>query len=74
MTAEELITHFNRVYGMSNPWPTTYEVDPITYAHCCQKIFDHIKPTKDVMGGTLIQLGPNKGLMFKNVELILQRR
>jgi len=78
MTAEELKLHFNRVFGL-NEWPKTYEVDAITYANCCQIIFNWKAKNEEVMAVTsrfniyTISLGnETNGLMFKNVELILK--
>lgn len=81
MTANELRSHFNRVFGIEKEWPKTYEVDAVTYAHCCQSLFDYIVENSDDIifvstttreYGIRIWLGKNKGLMFKNVELILK--
>ena len=81
MTADELIAHFNRIYGL-NKRPQTYEVDANTYAHCCQAVFDHLIASSGTnyinvyLGpnkGINVYLGPNNGLMFKGVELILQK-
>lgn len=77
MTAEELIEHFNKVYDL-NPWPKIYNVDHITYANCCQYVFNNAQLVDD--GGIeevryniyWLAIGPNNGLMFKNVELILR--
>ena len=79
MNAQELIQHLNRVFGMEKAWPKTYEVDPATYGECCQTIFSHetteaVWETPLHTQGLVITVGPNKGLMFKGVELILQRR
>lgn len=69
MTAEELIHKFN-----TEKWefPSVYYVDPVTYANCCQFIFNKAN-TPDINLGVfhVIALGPNKGLIFKNVELML---
>lgn len=75
MTAPELISHFNRIFGL-NGWPKTYEVDAETYANCCQYLFDNDKynwALGDKFQQKIIALGLIKnGLMFKGVELILQ--
>lgn len=80
MTADELRKYFIETYGISIAWPKTFEVDHETYANCCQEIFNNfdfkdwsnMTGIKDVMFYT-IALGPNRGLMFKNVELILKK-
>lgn len=85
MTSNELIAHFNRVYGIEKEWPKTYEVDAHTYANCCQAAFEwSIDESRDVIFYTntitqktshisfRLDVGPNKGLMFKGVELILK--
>lgn len=77
MTADELISTLNRIFGTER-WPKTFEVDSDTYGHCCQRIFDSythsnvvtVRPGIGIYYG--IWLGPNKGLMFKNIELILK--
>lgn len=79
MTAEELHSHFNRVYGMEYQWPKTYEVDAVTYGNCCQYIFnwanehnfiDSIGPDYKRLNIAMGKVA--NGLMFKNVELILK--
>ena len=79
MFAHELKRYFNDTYGLDNPWPSTFGVDAETYGHCCQEVFNYLREYDNV--GILsngvkvvrISLGPNKGLMFKNVELILEK-
>jgi len=73
MTAQTLREYLNTEYGLKKPWPKTLEVDAHTYACACQEIFDTFE--KETVGnvGYLIELalGPHNGIMFKNVELIL---
>lgn len=80
MTAQELIRKFNTEFGM-HEWPVWYEVDHVTYANCCQYIFNwsyenNIKEIFQHGSGDLslirIAIGENKGLLFKNVELRLK--
>lgn len=79
MTAQELRNKLNDEFGIHKLWPKTYEVDVETYGYCCQEIFNwlvgHRLPV--VIGRDSnyyhISLGPNKGLMFKNVELIIKK-
>lgn len=69
MKADELVSHFDRIYGI-NKRPLTYEVDSDTYANCCQAVFDElvkINRNRNIN----VYLGDNKGLMFKGVELLL---
>lgn len=75
MTANELHAYFNRVFGMNEQWPKTFEVDADTYGNCCQAIFNSFALVHDVGHNCdlySIALGPSRGLMFKNVELILK--
>lgn len=81
MKSDELKSLFNRIFGL-NPWPEKFEVDAETYGNCCQEVFDYImnhnkdqvlmSSSFDEFAITVI-LGPNNGLMFKNVELILRK-
>lgn len=83
MTSNELIKYFNRIFGIDKDWPETFEVDVETYANCCQSVFNHkIDSIDDDDNITVdykdfysinITIGRNKGLMFKNVELILMK-
>lgn len=86
MTTNELRNSFNNKYGLGE-WPLTYEVDHETYANVCQDIFENQfrldnlfwdtvedgeqKPDVEILS---IAVGRNKGIMFKNVELILKSR
>jgi hypothetical protein len=69
--AEELIQYFNNAYGIEREWPKTFEVSAELYGRCCQTIFD--RENDKELAIKLIKLGPNRGLMFKNVELIIRR-
>lgn len=75
MTAEELIRYFNEAYGIK-PWPRTYGVDPTTYANVCQYVFDKIQTATRKEGIIFIELavGPNRGIMLKNVEIVIEGR
>lgn len=71
MTAGELRNKMNTDYGVGE-WPKTLEVDPETYANACQAIFH----SKEFMMDSLyiqVALGEHKGIMFRNVELLLTR-
>lgn len=87
MTTNELRKLFNDKYGMDQNWPTRYEVDHETYANVCQAIFDYqfnrqsefesLGMDDDVeqipgVHEITIFLGINRGIMFKNVELLLR--
>lgn len=73
MTADEFRLRLNELYGIEGDWPETFVVDYETYANCCQYIFDHVADHTEHEDYYEIAIGPNKGLMFKNVELILKR-
>ncbi len=70
MTVQELANKFNNEFGLDK-WEAKYEVDAETYANVCQFIFN--RNTKLKMNGIIdvhIVVGPNNGVLFKNVELI----
>ncbi len=81
MTTEQLTKHFNYIFGsgsISNKWPETYKVSARTYGNVCQSILDYkINKLKEQntaypnLNIIEILVGENNGLMFKNVELIL---
>lgn len=84
MTTSQLRKTLNDEFGI-NKWPSTYEVSLETYANVCQSIFKHQFDQEDLYWDTAsmdksdvkilsIAVGKaNKGIMFKNVELILTR-
>lgn len=77
MTPDELYELWTKdVKSIETPLPSKYEVDADTYAQCCQAIFIN-KGMKFYDGhkGVIILnivVGPNNGIMFKGVELILK--
>ena len=80
MTAQQLIHKFNTEFGIYTSWPSTYEVDAETYANVCQavfvfnaKIFENSIVIRE-NGRLLVQvaIGPNNGILIKDVELILK--
>lgn len=74
MTAQELKDKFDREFGLSKNWPSCYTVDAETYGYCCQAIFDS-RANIHMEGYRLsIWVGPSNGLMFKNIELILENK
>ena len=86
MTADQLRRILSNEFG-TGKWPKTYEVSPETYANVCQQVFEHQFDQEDLYWDTndmsqqksdakvlSIAVGKaNKGIMFKNVELILVR-
>ena len=72
MTAEELIHKLNIDYGM-HKWPPVYEVDAETYANVCHYVFNMLANYFTDLKVT-VSIGPHHGIMFKNVELILEEK
>ena len=74
MTTPELIHKFYTSFG-SDPWPSTYEVDAETYANVCQTVFAYGARHQPIAENECllikIPIGPNMGILLKNVELIL---
>jgi len=71
------IVELKKLFNESNELPKTYEVDAETYANVCQSIFNNLWEFTEYWSERGIRridlsLGPNKGIMFKNVELILK--
>jgi hypothetical protein len=73
MTAQELRQYLNRTYGF-NPWPEIFEVDAETYGNICQSLFDKWLERDFPPDRAEVSLGPNGGIMFKGIELILKGR
>jgi len=83
MTTNELINFFNNTYGIDKEWPRTYEVDAETYLNVCQSVIEWsiarnlnvLRLEGRIQGYHVgINVGPNKGIYFKNVELILVKK
>jgi len=82
MTTQELKEKFNSEFsyqGIGTPWPKTFEVDHETYANVIQDLLDYHKSqgriinlSNDVLSID-IYVGPNNGILFKGIELILKR-
>lgn len=84
MTTNELREIFN-AFGF-NSWPKTYEVDADTYGHIVHDMIIHkIKNAGMFTDIDMIEngvprdgkvidfiVGPNNGILYKNVELILK--
>lgn len=74
MTADQLRELFIKRFGAKDPWPAKFEVDAATYGYCCQDVFSNLEEKYPRANGTVhVALGSSGGLMFKNVELILER-
>lgn len=84
-TPEDLIRYFNSTFEFDK-WPKEFKVSPSLYGKVCQYIFnindnelfwgvdwgvDSGKESSTIIAKTIL-LGPNKGVMFKNVELIIE--
>lgn len=84
MTTRELREIFN-AFGL-NSWPKTYEVDADTYGHVVHDMIEFKIKNKGMFtdldmtengvprDGKIVDLivGPNNGILYKNVELILK--
>lgn len=75
MKANELRTLFNNKFGMGI-WPDKYDIDFETYGHVCDLIIKSDINIIEIDGQSyaLIAIGPSKGIMFKNVELIVKNQ
>jgi hypothetical protein len=74
MTSQDLVKELNEKYGIDKHWPKKYLVDTDTYANCCNAVFSWALERQTIMraGDTQfisVAIGPNGGIMFKNVEL-----
>lgn len=73
MTADELRAILNNKFGLDE-WPKTYEVDVETYGNLCQDLFNWKARESGYDGGEIIiSIGPNNGIMFKNVEILIKK-
>lgn len=74
MTPTELLHDWHETFGPETKWPNAVVVDQETYAQMCQLVFNqsNILTINNVRTVTL-SVGPHRGLMFKNVELLLLR-
>jgi len=77
MNTNDLRKILNTLYEVNKEYPETYPVSPETYGNVCQDLFDHVSKIEghisDHVNGIVrikIALGPNNGILFKNVELI----
>ena len=77
MSVKELTDKFYEEFKF-NEWPKTYKVDHETFANVCQAVFSNKLSNDDYsrvdnLLFTNIALGPNSGILFKGVELILKQ-
>lgn len=74
MNHDELLNHLHDTYGIQN-WPSTLEVDAETYGNICDWLFKKLHILQqDSYGVIHLLLGPNQGIMFKHIELILVKK
>ena len=71
MTADELLKLFNTTFEY-NKWPESYEVDAETYGNICNTLLKYLYKDSPIEGVVVVFIGPNCGILFKNVELILK--
>ncbi len=72
MTEPELRNLLNDAWGIHDPWPPQLEVDADTYGHVCAVIFTKLQVRYTESRNYIkLSIGPNKGIMYKNIELIL---
>jgi len=77
---EELIQYFNNTYGLEHKWPRRFEVSAELYGRACQMLINRTREDPDnvrlnwtgQVARVSIAIGPNNGIMFKNVELIIK--
>lgn len=78
MTVVELRKHFNDNYGISLEWPRVYETDHETFINVFKEIINYGIASglwiKDGDNYILdIKFGPNKGLLYKGVEITIKK-
>ena len=72
MTTDELRIKINNELELGLR-SITWEVDAETYGNVCQDVFNYLIDGENHSRGVIpISVGPNKGIIFKNVELILK--
>lgn len=76
---EELISYLNNTYGMEKKWPDQFEVSAELYGRVCHMLIKKAREDRDLYfnwegfrNTVAIDIGPNDGVMFKNVELIIK--
>ena len=74
MTSAELRIKFSDEFGVGK-WPKTYKVDKETYGIICNDMLKYFMTIGALFTGESylisISVGNNGGIMFKNVELIM---
>jgi hypothetical protein len=73
MTTDELTGFLNKTFGAEKDWPKLLAVREDTYGCVCQTVFEKLAFKYRQNPGQKsieVRLGPNNGIMFKNVELI----
>lgn len=73
MTPNQLSNQILIEHDTTKAWPRTWEVDCETYANVCQNYFDRLRVIGQPQFISLA-LGPNGGILFNSVELILTVR
>jgi hypothetical protein len=71
MTPIQLSNQILVEHDNTKVWPRTWEVDHETYANVCQHFFDTFH-MREQPGFISIALGPNGGILYHSVELILK--
>jgi len=66
MEIPELNTYMNETFGLTE-WPETMVVDVRTFSNVCKLFYSRYGD-----GEMYCPFGPNGGIVYKNVELILQ--
>lgn len=79
MTSDELRRVFNDYYdkhGLEKPIESPYHVDAETYGHVCSEILSTKLETGAALifgnGIVIVDVGPNRGILFKGVELLIK--
>lgn len=69
----EWINEYGNLHGLEYSLPNPIYVDHITFANICQELFNWLDKIryKDGNQEVIFILGPNNGIMFKGIELIL---
>lgn len=73
MSAEELHRYFCNTCGLSD-WPKTHAVDRETFIDVFSTVFCAIAKDRAVHSIMEMMLGPNGGVHFKGVEILLEHR
>jgi hypothetical protein len=77
VTVEQVIWMINHHFdekGINVPFPEPFIVDAETYANICQFTFTTKNIFKNEINVVNVAVGKNSGIMFKGIELILERK